>query len=149
MVALAILEYFLLLWGASYLGFAYRRFIPDAAIYRWIGLFMTIAGVMFAIWARFTLGRNWSGVVTVKENHQLIRNGPYSFVRHPIYTGVTFAAFGTAVFVGDIRSIILLVAVLSVFIHKIKIEEQFMTDQFGSEYTSYRQETKALIPFLW
>ena len=110
---------------------------------------MTIAGVMFAIWARVALGRNWSGTVTVKQNHELIRTGPYALVRHPIYTGITFAVLGTAIFDGEIRSIILIVAMLSVLTHKMKIEEQFMTTQFGSEYTSYRQNTKALLPFLW
>jgi protein-S-isoprenylcysteine O-methyltransferase Ste14 len=149
MVGLAILEYLLLLWAVSYFGFAYRRFLPDSAIYLWIGLFMTVAGVMLAIWARATLGRNWSGIVTVKQNHKLIRTGPYALVRHPIYTGVTFAVFGTAIFDGEIRSIVLIVAMLSVFIHKMKIEEQFMTEQFGSEYASYQQKTKALVPFLW
>jgi protein-S-isoprenylcysteine O-methyltransferase Ste14 len=118
-------------------------------IYRWIGLFMTIAGVMFAIWARVTLGRNWSGIVTVKQNHELIRTGPYALVRHPIHTGLTFAVFGTAIFDGEIRSIILIVAMVSLLTHKMKVEEQFMMAQFGSEYTSYRQNTKALVPFLW
>jgi len=148
-VAIAILECLLLFWAARYFGFANRRFLPDSPIYQWIGVFMTIAGVMFAIWARVTLGRNWSGTVTVKQNHELIRTGPYALVRHPIYTGITFAVIGTAIFDGEIRSIILIVAMLSVLTHNMKIEEQFMTTQFGSEYTSYRQNTKALLPFLW
>ncbi|MBV8809260.1 MAG: isoprenylcysteine carboxylmethyltransferase family protein [Acidobacteriaceae bacterium] len=149
MVAIAIVEYLLLFWAASYFGFAERRFLPNSAMYLWIGLFMTIAGVTFAILARVTLGRNWSGTVTVKQDHELICNGPYAVVRHPIYTGITFAVFGTVIFDGKIRSIILFVAALSVLIHKMKIEEQFMTEQFGSEYTSYRQKTRALVPFLW
>ena len=149
MVAVALLEYWLLFWGARYFGFAYRRFLPDSEIYLWIGLLMTVAGVTFAIWARVTLGRNWSGIVTVKQNHELIRTGPYALVRHPIYTGFTFAVFGTAIFDGEIRSIILIIAMLSLLAHKMKVEEQFMTEQFGSEYGSYRQKTKALVPFFW
>jgi protein-S-isoprenylcysteine O-methyltransferase Ste14 len=148
-IAIAILEYLLLLWAVRYFGFANRRFLPDSPNYRWIGLFMTIAGVIFAIWARVTLGRNWSGTVTVKQNHELIRTGPYALVRHPIYTGITFAVIGTVIFDGEIRSIIFIVAMLSLLTHKMKIEEQFMTTQFGSEYTSYRQNTKVLLPFLW
>ncbi|MBV8865040.1 MAG: isoprenylcysteine carboxylmethyltransferase family protein [Acidobacteriaceae bacterium] len=149
MVAVAILEYLLLFWGASYFGFAYQRFLPDSTIYLWVGQFMTIAGVAFAIWARVTLGQNWSGIVTVKQDHELIRTGPYRLVRHPIYTGITLAVFGTAMFDGEIRSIILMVAMLSVLTQKMKIEEQFMNEQFGSEYAGYRQKTKALVPFLW
>ena len=148
-VALGVLEYLLLFWAASYFGFAYRRFLPDSAICLEIGLFMTIVGVTFAVWARITLGRNWSGIVTVKQNHQLIRGGPYALVRHPIYTGIMFAVCGTAVFDGEIRSVICVCAILSALTYKIKIEEQFMTEQFGSEYASYRQRTKALLPFVW
>jgi protein-S-isoprenylcysteine O-methyltransferase Ste14 len=110
---------------------------------------MTIAGVAFAIWARVTLGRNWSGTVTIKQDHELIRTGPYALVRHPIYTGIMFAVLGTAIFDGEIRSIILIVATFSLLIHKMRMEEQFMTEQFGSGYTNYRQNTKALVPFVW
>ena len=149
MFAIALIEYLLLFWMVRHFGFAHSRFLPDSVIYLWIGLTMTFAGVMFAIWARVTLGRNWSGIVTVKRDHELIRTGPYALVRHPIYTGITFAVFGTAIFIGEIKSLIVVVAMLSVFTYKMKIEEQFMTEQFGSEYASYRQTTKALVPFLW
>ena len=53
----------------------------------WLGLVMLAAGLAFAVSARRYLGRNWSGTVTVKQDHELIRSGPYRFVRHPIYTG--------------------------------------------------------------
>lgn len=48
-----------------------------------------------AVWARVHLGRNWSGIVTVKEDHELIRTGPYGYVRHPIYTGLITGLIGT------------------------------------------------------
>ncbi len=149
MVAIAMVEYWSLFWIARYFGVVYRRFLPGSAIYLWVGLFMTIAGVIFAIWARITLGRNWSGTVTVKQNHELIRTGPYALTRHPIYTGIAFAVFGTTIFDGKIRSLIFVVAMLTVLIQKMKIEEQFMTDEFGSTYASYQKGTKALVPFIW
>lgn len=149
MFAIAIVEYFVLFRGAEYFGFANRRFVPNQPVYLWIGLLMTIAGVAFAIWARVTLGRNWSGTVTVKQNHELIRTGPYALVRHPIYTGITFAVAGSVIFGGDIGSLLVIPAIFSALIPKMMIEERFMTEQFGSEYTDYRQRTKALVPFLW
>jgi protein-S-isoprenylcysteine O-methyltransferase Ste14 len=149
MVGCGIIGYFLLFAAARYFGFVEGRFLPNSAIYLWIGLFMTLIGVMFAFWARAILGRNWSGIVTVKQNHELIRTGPYALVRHPIYTGVLFALLGTIIFDGTIATLISLFVVLSVFTYKMKIEEQFMGEQFGSQYASYRQKTKALVPFLW
>ena len=81
--------------------FASARFLPQTMIAYWIGLFMVVVGLAFAVWARRHPGRNWSGMVTVKEDHELIRTGPYAMVRHPIYTGLLFAILGTAVAIGD------------------------------------------------
>jgi len=108
-----------------------------------------MAGVAFAIWARLILGRNWSGMVTVKQDHELIRRGPYALVRHPIYTGIAFAGIGTAIFYGEISGLIVIVAMLSVLLHKMKVEERFMTEQFGSAYTDYQEKTKAFLPLVW
>ncbi|MGH8275055.1 MAG: methyltransferase family protein, partial [Gammaproteobacteria bacterium] len=52
-----------------------------------IGLIITAIALVFSVWARITIGRNWSGIVTLKQGHELIRTGPYRWVRHPIYTG--------------------------------------------------------------
>ena len=149
MAGIVIVEYFVLFWIAKYCGLVDRRFVPNLAIYRWLGLLMTIAGVAFAVWARVAIGSNWSGTVTVKQNHELIRTGPYALVRHPIYTGIMFAAFGTAIFHGEVQSLIVLLAIFSVLVPKMRAEERLMTEQFGTEYTNYRQKTKALVPFLW
>jgi protein-S-isoprenylcysteine O-methyltransferase Ste14 len=147
--AVAIVEYFALLWIAQYFGAAHHRFLADSQSYLWVGMLMTMAGVAFAIWARLILGRNWSGMVTVKQDHELIRRGPYALVRHPIYTGIAFAGIGTAIFYGEISGLIVIVAMLSVLLHKMKVEERFMTEQFGSAYTDYQEKTKAFLPLVW
>ena len=67
---------------------------------------MVAAGLAFAVWARVYLGRNWSGTVTVKQDHELIRSGPYGFVRHPIYTGLLLAMLGTAIAIGEWRGLV-------------------------------------------
>lgn len=64
------------------------RVIPYVDAIAWTGAVLCVAGLAFCIWARFTLGRNWSGVVTFKGGHELITRGPYALVRHPIYTGL-------------------------------------------------------------
>jgi hypothetical protein len=84
MFAIAALEYLLLFWGARHFGLVYSRFLPDAVIYLWIGLFMTFTGVMFAVWARVTLGRNWSGIVTVVPLSDLIF--AWAFAEVPLLT---------------------------------------------------------------
>lgn len=110
---------------------------------------MDLAGILFAIWARFYLGRNWSGTITVKENHQLIQNGPYALVRHPIYTGFVFAIFGTAITIGLALSYFAAILGLIAFLARVKEEDALMAEQFRSAHTEYRNKTKKLIPFIW
>lgn len=124
-------------------------FLPKNWLFAYLGLGLTFTGISFAAWARLSLGGNWSGAVTVKKDHKLIRNGPYALVRHPIYTGVLVALLGTTFVLTRTRCLLAFgIAVLALSI-KLRREEQFMTEQFGAEYTEYSQDVKALIPFIW
>src|SRR5690348_6341946 len=76
----------------------------DTDVRHVVGVALTAAGIGFAIWARRILGRNWSGRVEVKQDHSLIRTGPYRLIRHPIYTGLLIALAGTAIYFGEWRS---------------------------------------------
>jgi protein-S-isoprenylcysteine O-methyltransferase Ste14 len=96
-----------------------------------------------------TLGANWSGVVTVKEGHTLVRRGPYRIVRHPIYTGLLAAVAGTALTHGSVHSVLALPIVASGFWLKTLTEERFMVQQFGEEYLRYKHEVRALFPFVF
>ena len=132
--------------GVGFLGW---RFVPPEEAFEWIGLALTAAGIGFTAMARLYLGRNWSGRVTIKEHHELIRGGPYRIVRHPIYSGLLLAALGTAVAVGEVRGLLgFLLATLGWW-SKLRVEERFLTEQFGDDYTRYRRKVRgALIPFL-
>src|SRR5580658_4609096 len=71
------------------LPWLYLRLWPIGFWPFWLGAVVTIAGLLFAIWAREHLGSNWSRSVTIKQGHELITTGPYAVVRHPIYTGIS------------------------------------------------------------
>jgi protein-S-isoprenylcysteine O-methyltransferase Ste14 len=128
--------------------FLSARFLPRESWIVVIGVLIAAGGFAFTIWARRHLGANWSGRVTVKEGHELVRTGPYAVVRHPIYTGLTLAFLGTAVAVGEWRAVLALVIAVASFCYKLTIEERVMTETFGREYNEYRRRTKALIPFV-
>ncbi len=130
-------------------GFLRTRFVPANAWAGWLGCAVAWAGFAFTVWARYRLGRNWSGMVEVKENHTLVRSGPYALVRHPIYTGLSLALLGTAVVCGELHCLI--GAMLAFFEWKRKslMEERFMAEQFGRAYLDYRHQVKSLIPFVW
>src|SRR5262245_41187922 len=93
-------------------------------------------GVAFAIWAREHLGRMWSGMVTLKEDHRLIRSGPYRVVRHPIYTGLLFGLFGVALIRGNLAALLAIALFAAGFARKIVLEERMLSEHFGEEYAN-------------
>jgi len=114
-----------------------------------IGAVLTAAGLGFAVWARVHLAGNWSGTVTLKQDHELVRSGPYAVVRHPIYTGILLAVIG-AVVANDRWSAVLALALMAAaFLRKIATEERFMAEAFGPAYAEYRRATARLVPYLW
>lgn len=124
------------------------RFLPIAVWPFWAGSVLTLVGLLFTVWARVHLGRNWSGIVTVKEGHELITSGPYGVVRHPIYTGLLLAFIGSAVARGEWRGVLAVALVLWALWRKLRIEELWMREQFASTYQAYSQRVAALVPFL-
>jgi protein-S-isoprenylcysteine O-methyltransferase Ste14 len=115
----------------------------------WLGAAVMIAGLLFAIWAREHLGRNWSQAVTIKRDHELITTGPYSVVRHPIYTGMLAGLLGTAIALSQVRGFIAFVLFFVMFWLKLRMEEQWMRSQFGDSYAAYADQTAALVPYLF
>ena len=113
-----------------------------------LGIAITAAGLGFAIWARAYLGQNWSGTVTVKVGHELVRGGPYRWVRHPIYSGMILAMLGTALERRQVRGFIAVVLLYAAFKIKSRIEEQAMTETFGPQYAEYMNATGAIVPRL-
>lgn len=129
-------------------GFLYRHLYPNLPVLQYFGVLLLLLGFGFAVWARFVLGRNWSGIVTVKEDHTLITRGPYAWVRHPIYTGILLALLGTAVTLGTVLNFLEVPMVGLALWLKLRTEERFMIETFGEQYTAYRRHVKALIPHL-
>lgn len=126
----------------------YRLLWPVGFWPFWIGAAVTVGGLLFAVWARIHLGRNWSSSVTIKQGHELIITGPYALVRHPIYTGILTGFIGTAIALSQVRGAIAFVLVFLAFWTKLRMEEAWMRSQFGEAYNRYAHQTAALVPYL-
>jgi protein-S-isoprenylcysteine O-methyltransferase Ste14 len=125
------------------------RLLPHGAGWGPAGAALAVAGLAFCIWARRTLGGNWSGTVTLKQDHELIQQGPYRLVRNPIYTGMLVMLLGTALWVGRWSAAPALVLAVIGFVIKLRQEEAFMRRQFPEAYAAYSKRVKRLIPFVY
>ena len=111
------------------------------------GLIVCIAGFGLCVWARRHLGRNWGMPMSLKEGHELVTTGPYSYIRHPIYTGMLLALLGSALVTGTIW--LAVSAAIGVYcVYSARTEEQLMTREFPEQYEEYKRRTKRFIPFV-
>jgi protein-S-isoprenylcysteine O-methyltransferase Ste14 len=138
--------YWLLFQQDPRLGILNRRFIPLDDRIVLIGVLLTWSGVAFAIWARYHLGKFWSATVALREGHQLIRSGPYAYIRHPIYTGMLTAVLGTTLAVGRYRALVAFVLILLAFIAKSRQEEKLLDAQFGAAFQEHQRHTGFFLP---
>jgi len=113
-----------------------------------VGLVLFAAGLLFAIWARIHIGRNWGTPMTQKEDPELVTSGPYLLVRHPIYSGILVAGIGTAVALSWFWLAAVALAGIY-FIYSATVEERYLAEQFPDSYAEYKRSTKMLVPFVF
>jgi len=127
-------------------GFLGGKIVPPSLPLFFAGAAVVGVGLAFSVWARVYLGRNWSGTVTLKEGHELVRGGPYRYVRHPIYTGLLLAFIGCAIARDEWRGVLAIAIMYAALWRKLKLEERWMIEQFGDAYRRFCNEVPALIP---
>jgi protein-S-isoprenylcysteine O-methyltransferase Ste14 len=108
----------------------------------------SIPGFAFAWWARMHLGDLWSAEVTQKIDHRVIDTGPYSFVRHPIYTGILWAALCTDAINASIPGFVSFIALTSGFWLKARDEERFLSMRLPA-FNEYKKRVSMLLPWVY
>jgi protein-S-isoprenylcysteine O-methyltransferase Ste14 len=114
-----------------------------------IGLGVEVAGALLYLWSMRELGRNWSGEISIKQHHRLVRSGPYARLRHPMYTALMVMAIGTAIVSNQLHAVFGVVLMAYAYVRKIGLEERWMREEFGAAYDEYRRASWALIPFVY
>jgi protein-S-isoprenylcysteine O-methyltransferase Ste14 len=127
-------------------GWLNERVLPNIPALWLAGLVVTALGIAISIYARLSLGANWSGVVTLKTDHELIRKGLYSRIRHPIYTGILLGMVGTVMIRSYLRSCIGFGMVLTTFYFKARREERFLKQEFGAGFDEHARQTGMFLP---
>jgi protein-S-isoprenylcysteine O-methyltransferase Ste14 len=144
------------LWDAANLLELVGMFLGFAGvgrIHNWttatgeLGLSFLIIGILIRGNAIRTLGKYFTGTVLVKDDHLLIRSGPYKYIRHPAYTGALLAHFGLGLSFSNWFALgFSTIPFMAVALYRMRVEEQALQEAFGSEYLAYTQTSKRLIP---
>jgi protein-S-isoprenylcysteine O-methyltransferase Ste14 len=113
-----------------------------------LGFVIFLSGLTLAVWARRHLGKNWGMPMTLKQDPELVTNGPYRFIRHPIYSGILLALLG-CILEGGIYWFVIVVIFGVYFIYCAYVEEKIMLKQFPKAYPKYKNSSKMLVPFIF
>lgn len=124
--------------------------LPRTPLMELVGVALVVFGIVLFVWARRTLGENYSGHLSTKQGQRLIQTGPYRMIRHPAYTGFLLMSVGLALGYSSLVGIAaILLALLPSMIYRIWIEEKLLAEHFGTQFYKYADKTKRLIPGIW
>lgn len=113
------------------------------------GAALSVLGIALSLWAIVTLGRHYDLVLEVHAGHQLVRRGPFAWVRHPVYTGLGLHYIGACLATGNVLlSAGTLLVTFPAFYARARAEERLLREQFGADYDRYANEVGMLVPFL-
>jgi protein-S-isoprenylcysteine O-methyltransferase Ste14 len=113
------------------------------------GAALSVLGIALSIWSIVTLGRHYDLVLEVHAGHQLVRSGPFAWVRHPVYTGLAVHFLGACLATGNVLLLAgTLLVTLPAFYARARAEEKLLHEQFGSDYADYMDEVPMLVPGL-
>jgi len=146
---LEILGFVLLFSDAAGIGILGHRVVHRTYALAVAGVALTWIGIAIALWARWHLGQYWSARVTLKEDHKIIRTGPYAYFRHPIYSGIDLAAVGGALAIDQWRCLLGVGLIILGYWIKARKEESMLAAQFGEAFEEHCRHTGFLIPRLW
>jgi protein-S-isoprenylcysteine O-methyltransferase Ste14 len=118
----------------------------DGDTVRWIGVALFTIGGVLRLWPVFVLGRRFSGLVAIQQNHELVTTGIYSIIRHPSYLGLLINSLGWALAFRSMVGVILTALMLIPLVARMRSEEALLISQFGNAYETYRTRTSRLIP---
>lgn len=145
-LSLEICGFILLFAGFMDIGPLGQRVFHRTCAVAVTGVAFTWIGVALALWARWHLGQYWSGRITLKEDHKLIRTGPYAHFRNPIYSGIILAAIGVTLAIDKWRCVAGVVVIILAYWIKARKEEALLAAQFGQAFQEHCRHTGFLFP---
>jgi protein-S-isoprenylcysteine O-methyltransferase len=130
----------------------YLRFPESYAwsLLSWVALAVSLSGLALRSWAVQTLGSFFTVHVQILDNHKVVTDGPYRYLRHPGYVGALLLYLGLLLFVGSYWSLLTSIVILPIiFLYRVRVEERVLIERLGEPYQRYRVRVGALFPRLW
>lgn len=135
---------------AVYISMNYSFPISTFQAVKYIGLGLILTGVILRSIIIISLGKYFTADVTIRQGHQLKKDGFYKFLRHPSYSASLLSFIGFGISLNNwVSLIIVTAAILFAFIRRINVEEKTLTEYFGQEYIAYKKRTYRLVPFIY
>lgn len=116
----------------------------------WLGVIL-IGGALWVLWRAYRdLGQNWSPKLDVREGQELVTDGIYGVIRHPIYAGLWLWALANPLLLRNwIAGWAMLIAFLPLYVSRVPREEEMMLAEFGEAYREYMERTERILPRRW
>jgi protein-S-isoprenylcysteine O-methyltransferase Ste14 len=119
--------------------------MPDWS--RWLGVAVLCAGIGLFGWAHRALGRNWTAVLALSTDHEMVTDGPFRFVRHPMYAAFFMIGVGFCLVSANwLVAAAYLGTLTPMYVMRVPAEEQMMASRFGDRYRRYMEATGRLWP---
>jgi protein-S-isoprenylcysteine O-methyltransferase Ste14 len=121
----------------------------DEAVTPYVGLVLLTLGGTLRLAAVFVLGRRFTGLVAIQQEHRLQTGGLYRHIRHPSYAGMLLYVVGFVLVFRCWLGLLLVAALLAVLLARMNAEEALLESEFGEEYAAYRRRTWRLVPWVY
>lgn len=139
------------IYGAIHLTYTLPRFaLAWSATAHWSGVLLFVTGTALRWWSIIHLGRFFTVNVAIAADHRVVDDGPYTYVRHPSYTGVFMAFTGLGLLLFNwVAALVLVMPVIVMFLWRMHVEEQALVQGLGEPYLAYMRRTKRVLPFVY
>ena len=121
----------------------------DGYVVRYLGVAIFIVGIVLRLAPVFVLGRRFSGLVAIQQDHELVTGGLYRVIRHPSYLGLLLGLFGWALVFRSAIGVLVSLLLIPPLVARMNSEEALLESEFGQQYADYRRRTWRLLPFLY
>lgn len=121
--------------------------LPLPSWLRWSGAGLTVLGIIVFGWSHQALGQNWTAILALSKEHELVQSGPYRVVRHPMYSAFFIIGIGLSLLSANwLVGSLYLGSVWVMYQARVAREEQMMLERFGEPYRQYMKRTGRLWP---